>query len=539
MSNLLKFKQIYGENPSKFITTDGSSKVVATYDFTAASVPFDVDVTSMTSTDVNAAIIEVWNLASASTFANPMVTDLLFANTYKIAAQNGIGSLNLRDTANNFVTLLGGTKRLAFTTNYWGISSTATFGNSDNFIKSDSSLSVSKWNTTYNLLEMRIDGTGIGLSFDKATQDVISLYSKSDSIVGAVITTADNYNASYTTAAQDQSVLALSANGITFDVGIINSVALGGTTYNVSISDTAYVSNLAFATGANRIWFYSSISTDSDIFIPNDTGTLALRDGGQTDLSVSRWDAITNNYIDSLITDDGVGVGIGGIVSLKTFSVAAVAADESAIYAVQSGTAGYPQMAAELLVNGVATTNIGLRVSAVNATNNYAMYIDNGYIYAATTTAVSIGDGTMPNLTNQLVRLSSANSNSILNITQTGTSGTRYGSSIGVSGAATNNYGLGITVSGAATTNIGLSVSATGTLPIGVLISNGGLLVGGSAYLNTSVLAQFDSETKAIVVTRVTDPAVDIATPAAGMIAYNTTTNRHMGYNGTIWNNLY
>jgi len=31
----------------------------------------------------------------------------------------------------------------------------------------------------------------------------------------------------------------------------------------------------------------------------------------------------------------------------------------------------------------------------------------------------------------------------------------------------------------------------------------------------------------------------DLITPVAGMVIYNTTTNKHQGYNGTTWNDFY
>jgi hypothetical protein len=47
------------------------------------------------------------------------------------------------------------------------------------------------------------------------------------------------------------------------------------------------------------------------------------------------------------------------------------------------------------------------------------------------------------------------------------------------------------------------------------------------------------STTGAFIANKLTTTQRDALTAEAGMQIYNTTTNKHQGYNGTIWNDFY
>ena len=47
------------------------------------------------------------------------------------------------------------------------------------------------------------------------------------------------------------------------------------------------------------------------------------------------------------------------------------------------------------------------------------------------------------------------------------------------------------------------------------------------------------STTSGIVIPRLTSTEITALTPIAGEMVYNTTTNKHQGYDGTIWNDFY
>lgn len=62
----------------------------------------------------------------------------------------------------------------------------------------------------------------------------------------------------------------------------------------------------------------------------------------------------------------------------------------------------------------------------------------------------------------------------------------------------------------------------------------------GTPSLNASAIAQIDSTTKGFLPPRMTTAQrTGISLPAAGLVVYDITDNRHYGYNGTTWNAFY
>lgn len=454
MSNLLDLTQINGENPTKFITTDASNKIQAAYDFTSSTVPFNNSATSIVATNVEAAIKETYALAAAITFTNPMLVDLIFANTKIIKAQNGTGELNLRDGVDSTVSLKGGTGKLTISSVAFGLTDTGTFTATDNYFVVTTTTSEAKWNTTCNKLSMRIDGNGLGVKFDKSLDFLGQIFGNYNGIFLPTLEFANNVTTAYTTPSGNRPIVSIGASNVVLGAGIKNSVALGGGDYTISENNTAYVTKLAFGDSTNRILFVASVLSSATINVPSDNGVLALR-GTLSTGKVSYWDSTSKNFIDSPLITDGTFTGVGVISSGSLFNVE------------------------------TTTQALGLRVQlAYTLGNNEAAYIQAVGVSGSINTAIK------------------ANAN-----------------------GGSSNYAL--------------IASATGTGAVGVRIDNGGLLVGATTYSSASIIAEFVSTNKAIVVTKVVNPAVDIATPTAGMIVYNTTTNKHQGYDGTIWNDLY
>jgi hypothetical protein len=61
-----------------------------------------------------------------------------------------------------------------------------------------------------------------------------------------------------------------------------------------------------------------------------------------------------------------------------------------------------------------------------------------------------------------------------------------------------------------------------------------------STAINASAVMQADSTTQGFLPPRMTTTQRNaIATPAAGLVVYDNTDNKHYGYNGTTWNAFY
>jgi hypothetical protein len=68
------------------------------------------------------------------------------------------------------------------------------------------------------------------------------------------------------------------------------------------------------------------------------------------------------------------------------------------------------------------------------------------------------------------------------------------------------------------------------------ILGNGNVGIGTTS---PSSILDVSSTTSAFLPPRMTTAQRDLITPVAGMVIYNTTTNKHQGYNGTTWNDFY
>ena len=110
---------------------------------------------------------------------------------------------------------------------------------------------------------------------------------------------------------------------------------------------------------------------------------------------------------------------------------------------------------------------------------------------------------------------------------------TRQGVNVDFSAGSAGN--AGITVSG---TTIPLNLTASSA---NLNLSNGGVRVG-SSYATTNASAQLEvvSTTRGFLPPRMTTTEKNaIATPATGLVVYDSTTNKLCCYNGSTWNDLF
>ena len=123
-----------------------------------------------------------------------------------------------------------------------------------------------------------------------------------------------------------------------------------------------------------------------------------------------------------------------------------------------------------------------------------------------------------------------------------------YGNAVGF--GLGNNAGFGSSSSIVIFGNSGTSTGGTTTIklrPGGFETSSDALVayqnsvsIGTTNIPNSSAVLDVESTTKGFLPPRMTTAQRDlIATPAAGLVIYNTSTNTHQGYNGTTWNNFY
>jgi hypothetical protein len=79
-----------------------------------------------------------------------------------------------------------------------------------------------------------------------------------------------------------------------------------------------------------------------------------------------------------------------------------------------------------------------------------------------------------------------------------------------------------------------------GTPHIALLPASGGSVGINTSIIDVSAITQINSTTKGFLPPRMTTTQKNaIATPAAGLVVYDTTDNKHYGYNGTTWNAFY
>jgi hypothetical protein len=84
------------------------------------------------------------------------------------------------------------------------------------------------------------------------------------------------------------------------------------------------------------------------------------------------------------------------------------------------------------------------------------------------------------------------------------------------------------------------TVAAGGTTNSTKGAFNGDAFVVGSTTATTSAIMEATSTSKGFLPPRMTSTQRDnIASPAAGLIIYNTTTSKHQGYNGATWNDFF
>jgi hypothetical protein len=85
--------------------------------------------------------------------------------------------------------------------------------------------------------------------------------------------------------------------------------------------------------------------------------------------------------------------------------------------------------------------------------------------------------------------------------------------------------------------NNNLSIGTNNTERM-LVTANGRIAIGDTSSLETDALVEFDSTNQAIIMPRMANPAGDITTPVAGMIAYDSGDNKMQYYDGLLWQDM-
>ncbi len=211
---------------------------------------------------------------------------------------------------------------------------------------------------------------------------------------------------------------------------------------------------------------------------------------------------------------------------------------------------------------GTGSQNIAIGSNA-RALGNYAIAINNGQAeaggIAVSYTRAASGEFAVASSTTYMgltpitnIYFGSGKIRQNPDGTYNGGAGTSY--TINGSGAyGTNLDGGSVTIAGGKATGTGLGgdiiLSTATSLASGTTlqsltnrwwIKNNTGTFANTSTPNASATMQIDSTTKGFLPPRMTNAQMlAIATPAAGLIVYDTTNNKHCGYNGTAWQNFY
>ena len=477
-NNPLLINNMFANANNKFVTTNGTGKFVATFDFKALNIPF-VSGAGIVATNVADALDEL----KTNPLPNPLTADLKIDDSYRILPQNGNSFIDLRYLADS---------NLFFGSKYDQTESWALFNTTAAKIAYGANSYITFGATSANLYTASLY-LGLNNELQILPNGIAQVTTNTDKVPSA-----------------------LSARNLSINSGLVNTVGLGGQDYIMKTSRAAYVETLVFphiASGFETTFTSNTLVADIAIDLPNVASKLvyatSLTAGKMVYFSGSNG-LITN----SIITHNTIAnptLAING--SIDTSVTALVAAYNLA----GSFTAGK-----FMATGGLVSTNTALQLEALNGlVDNIALEIISGTLVqtsglAAFNVAVdpavqfNIGTSTLAN------SLKSVNSVAALAL-------------------ATSGY---FVTNGANTKNVGLYVNAINGLVenYGLIVENGQTVFGALTATTATALVEFVSTTSAVKINEMTNvQMLAILSPAKGMIIYNTTDDKFYYYNGTIW----
>jgi len=324
----------------------------------------------------------------------------------------------------------------------------------------------------------------------------------------------------------------------------LNSTA--GANTQISISHTA--------SGGNN-WTFNSAATGSS----QTAGTLSIGSTTNNMLLFSNGNIVlgASSSVDAGFKLDVNGTArVSGNLTIPS-SILLTSYGSSSFGVNSNGSYYFNQLGA-----GTGSQNIAIGSNA-RALGNYAIAINNGQAeaggIAVSYTRAASGEFAVASSTTYMgltpitnIYFGSGKIRQNPDGTYNGGAGTSY--TINGSGAyGTNLDGGSVTIAGGKATGTGLGgdiiLSTATSLASGTTlqsltnrwwIKNNTGTFANTSTPNASATMQIDSTTKGFLPPRMTNAQMlAIATPAAGLVVYDTTNNKHCGYNGTAWQNFY
>lgn len=336
-------------------------------------------------------------------------------------------------------------------------------------------------------------------------------------------------------------------NGLTNQVQYF-ATGTSGSDFNISSATNTHTFNLPTASGANRGALSSTDwTTFNNKLSLSDTFTISTRAWRQKGLDSLA--AIELNVADTatMLNPYTRGSGTNGQVAYWN-GTRSLTGNSNLFWDNTNARLGIGTTtpANTLDVNGTARVQ-GNATVALNQNGATELHVSNTINSAASQTLIRISSSTGSGLIGRYSASSTPYKTLLANNT--------FFYSAGVSDISfLNDYALGsikFATGGVSTPQI--TLFNTGNLAINTTTDAGfrldvngtarvqsTLKVGAATTQNASAVLDVESTTQGFLPPRMTTAQRDlIATPAAGLVIYNTSTNKHQGYNGTTWNDFY
>ncbi len=478
----IQIRYIYASANNKFATSDGSGKLVTSFDFKAQTIPF-ISGAGIVATNVGDALDEL----KTNPFPAIISQDIVLANGFVFRAQNGLARFNPRYLSDSNGLVSSTTDQ----TQAWILVNPT---NSKIGFGAASSLSFDASTALINSSKITL-----GVDFQYLTYHTALLWVSHDASMASTI---------------------ISAQNVTVNAGIYGSVALSGNNYIVKTAQAGYIQKLILpdnVSGFETVLASASLAGDIVLTLPALTSKIIYASA-----------PVIGQY--TYYRGSALGEIIGGIISESAFAQHTLGINASAQMRT-TVTIGAYNIAADVVameidsIGNLVNNSTGLILDVQNGlVSNTALNIQNGDIIIAGG-RIAIGALVDPAVKFKLIEAGLAFAEYISLTTP-------------AIALATAQY---IQVTGASTTNVALHLNAINglTSSYALLIENGQSVFGNTSTVSTGALVEFFSSSQALLFPRLTTVQMNAVTvPTNGMIIYNTTANTFYGYQSGAWSTI-